>query len=353
MCVHNPRRRSGRPSSTNNLPTNGPRDADTGSSQGLNMDMDFCADTLPQNWSSHKSMYRDVTLRGSLAPQNFSWLDTRSASASRALEHFMEHGEEEDHTPPFDHVPVDHGLEMFDDIAVAMGLPTEGSMTDDRTTTRDAMETDMQVLTELNIRAYRLMTGGGTSFTEELCAMTQSVLKVLAQITATAREQQNGDCREKEHQSPRTSISLVLQAVSVCEQIYSAFIHVCTVLHNGLEIHADLRQEADADDRMSDAQAVMTVELINYLFEKLSRAQKRLLDTTFAVENASPRSVESLRGDDSATSPKPSLPSDTSSDYSSPTGIITIMKNRTFGKHPQLQNAIQTIRDLTRDKDGI
>ncbi|KAJ4088460.1 hypothetical protein NW756_006855 [Fusarium oxysporum] len=362
ICVHNPRRRSGRPTSTNSVLHNSPRDADEGSSQDLRSNMDFCNDTSPQNWS-HKWTYPDMTLRSSLDPHFFSLFSTRSLSSSQGLDQFMESGEG-GHTPPFDyHAALDQGLDMFADLTAATTVPARNKGPDNISNTMDAMETDMQVLTELNVRAYRLMTSDRTPFTEELCAITDSVLKVLTRVTAMAREQQSKagtpGCGEKDnrlhiHQTPRVSISLVLQGVSVCEQIYSAFIHVCSLLRNGLELHSDTNNENDAGDhRMSDAQAVMTVELINYLFEKLNRAQKQLLDTALTVEDASPSSVESLGVHDSATSPKLSLQSDSSPNYSPTTGIITVMMNRTCGKHPQLQNAIKTIRDLARDKDGI
>lgn len=53
---------------------------------------------------------------------------------------------------------------------------------------------------------------------------------------------------------------------------------------------------------MSVARAVITVELIKYLFEKLSRAQRQLLAAALTIDDASLNSVDGISLDGSITS---------------------------------------------------
>lgn len=357
------RRRSGRPSSTNESLQNGSRDAGAGSNESSSLNIDFCDDASSQKWPSHMSGYSDVPQRSALEPSNdLSWLNPRSMPLTQLLDQFIECEENANHTPPFDHhVPLEQGLDLFADVAMVM--PAPDPVPQNLLSTRDSMETDIQELTELNIRAYRLATDVDTPFTDDLCAMTQSALKVLARITATAQQDQSEIAasnssdryrRTSMHQNSSASISLVLQAVSVCEQIYGVFIHACATLRSGLERKPEPSNGSDiSHHRMSDARAVMTVELINYLFEKLSRAQRQLLATALTAEDGSPSTLESSTTGGSTTSVSPSEPSDLSSDCSASTNVIAIIMSRTCGKHTQLQSSIQNIRDLTRTRDCI
>ncbi|KAL2756318.1 hypothetical protein ACRALDRAFT_1070608 [Sodiomyces alcalophilus JCM 7366] len=307
-----------------------------------------------------------MTLRSSLEPANdLSWLNARSMASFQAIEQYMEYGEDASIAPSFGpDTTLEHGLEFLTDGTMSAQSPVP---TPENTSgTRDAMETDIRELTELSLSAYRVTTDAGIPSTDELFAMTQSVLKVLARITSTVQQQQqknevsvpgngNQDSQPVVHHGPRTAISLVLQAVSVCEQIYETFVHTCSVLRSELELHtqrgsgsgsgSDVNQN---DHRMSDARAVMTVELINYLFEKMSRAQKQLLAAALTTDDASSSTPESISTEGSTTSL--AVPSDPLSGCS--TSVIPILTHRVHRKHPQLQNYIQAIRDLTRNKDS-
>ncbi|EFQ34566.1 hypothetical protein CGRA01v4_13937 [Colletotrichum graminicola] len=282
----------------------------------------------------------------------------------QAMDQLMQYGVDTVNRPSFEpNIALDHGLEFLADRT----SPAESPRSEDTSNMRDATETDMRELTELSVRAYRVITEAGIPSTDELLAMTQSVLKVLERIAATVRLEQNegsmtgGDRDQQNHQTvmdhgSRTSISLVLHAVSVCEQIYSAFVHACSALHSELETHTQASNgggskssSSNADDhKMSDARAVMTVELINYLFEKLNRAQRQLLATALVADGAT-SSPEDLSPEGSIKSL--SIPSDSSLGFS--TSVISTMMHRAHGKHPQLQAHIQAIRDLTRNKDSL
>ncbi|ROT36442.1 hypothetical protein SODALDRAFT_352419 [Sodiomyces alkalinus F11] len=374
LCIRNPRQRSGRPLSNNSLHT-GSRDlrSNSSSNSSSSLSLDFCNDGPSQKWPSRTAaVCADTTLRSSLEPSNdLSWLNARSITSFQAIEQFMEYGEDTNNVPSFDpDMALEHGLEFLADGSHGTMLDQSPGPESSSSSTRDAMETDIRELTELSLRAHRITTDAGTPSTDELFAMTQSALKVLARITSTVQQQQqqqqqpnevsavpgNGDQDPQPavQHGPWMAISLVLQAVSVCEQIYEMFGHACSVLQSELE--PDVQHGSgsgsgsDANDhRMSDARAVMTVELINYLFEKLSRAQRQLLAAALTADDASANSLDDMTPEDSITSL--SVPSDALSRCS--TSVIPILRDRAHGKHPQLQKCIQAIRDLTRNKDCI
>ncbi|KAK1569736.1 uncharacterized protein LY79DRAFT_594717 [Colletotrichum navitas] len=284
----------------------------------------------------------------------------------QAMDQLMQYGVDTVNTPSLEpNVNLDHGMEFLADRT----SPAESPRSENTSNMRDATETDMRELTELSVRAYRVITEAGTPSTDELLALTQSVLKVLERIAATVRLEQNegsmpgGDGDQQDPQTvvdhgSRTSISLVLHAVSVCEQVYSAFVYACSALHSELETHTQASNGGGSrgsssssnanDHRMSDARAVMTVELINYLFEKLNRAQRQLLATALVADGAT-SSPEDLSPEGSIKSLL--IPSDSPSGFSA--SVISTMMHRTHGKHPQLQAHIQAIRDLTRNKDSL
>ncbi|WYZ38316.1 hypothetical protein EsH8_III_000230 [Colletotrichum jinshuiense] len=364
-CIHNRRRRSGRPSTNNPLQTNTAfRDAQSNS--GSSLSLDFCNDAPLQKWPTRTSTCPEG--QALLEPSNdLFWPDVRSMASFQAMDQLMEYGEDIREATSFEPNATleEHGLGFLADQAPPSESPRPEN---NSSSTRDATETDMRELTELSVRAYRVIIDAQAPCRDELFSMTQSVLKVLARIAATVRQQQQQpnevsmptSSNEDQQQDlqvvvdhgPRTSISLVLQAVSVCEQIYSAFVHACSALHSELEPHAQTSSSSGNEDdhRMADARAVMTVELINYLFEKLNRAQRQLLATALIADDAtSSSSPDSLSPEGSITSL--SIPSDLSSGFS--TSVIPMMMHRAHGKHPQLQTHIQAIRTLTRNKDCL
>jgi hypothetical protein len=301
-------------------------------------------------------MYPNMTSRSSLGPSNdTSWLNARSMVPLEAIDQFMEF-EDTSNTPPFiSNVASQQELDFL-----ANGImPDQRPTPEDASTTGDGMERDIRELTALSIRAHRVITVARIPPTDELFAMTQPVLKVLTRVTETVKQRQghvpgdgDQDRPSTPYQGASASTSLILQAVSVCEQIYNAFVHACSVLHSDLE---PLTQPGSGsgskgnDHSMINAQAVMTVELINYLFEKLSRCQIQLLTAALTADDASPNSAASLTPSGSIVSP--STLSDSLSGCS--TSLIPIMMLRANGKHPELQTYIQAIRDLTRKNDCI
>lgn len=337
------RQRSGRPTA-NNSPHHGSREPRPGS--GLSLD--FSNNGLSQ------PMCPDMTSNGSLGPSHdASWPNARSMVSFEAINQFMEY-EDTSNTLPFDScVDSQHGLNFLTN-----GLMSDQSPTpEDASTSRDGVERNIKELTELSIRAYRTIAVARTPPTDELSEMTQSVLRVLARVTEMVKQPQGrvpGDGDQDRspfpHRGPSASVSLVLQVVSVCEQIYNAFVHACSVLHGDLEPHTQPGSGSKENEHsMTNAQAVMTVELINYLFEKLSRGQRQLLAAALTAEDASPSSPACLSPGGSVMTP--STLSDSSSGCSM--SVISIMMLRANGKHPELQTYIQTIRDLTRKNDCI
>uniref|UniRef100_A0A8H7K3A5 Aflatoxin regulatory protein domain-containing protein n=1 Tax=Bionectria ochroleuca TaxID=29856 RepID=A0A8H7K3A5_BIOOC len=277
----------------------------------------------------------------------------------------MEYGEDASHASTFDSdVTPEHELEL----STNQVLLAQSPRLENFGTTRDAMETDMHELAELSLRAYRVMKVASVPSTDELQEMAQSTLKVLARILTVVRHQQNGasvtsnqrsDSPSSIYDSRQTSISLVLQAISVCEQIYNSFVHVCSALRSELEPQSKPgidSNRSENDPRTSDAQAVMTVELINYLFEKLSRSHRQLLSIELTAIEPSPSSSSSIVQHDSSpdgASMTSGVTVPLTSTCGSPTTLIPVMIQRAQGKHTQLRAHIQTIRDLTRQKDNI
>jgi hypothetical protein len=72
------------------------------------------------------------------------------------------------------------------------GMMSDRSLRAEKAGTRnDAVETDIQELAELNLRAYRAVAVGRSPSTGELLEVTQSAIQVLKQIAATM-ERHNG-----------------------------------------------------------------------------------------------------------------------------------------------------------------
>lgn len=280
---------------------------------------------------------------------NPSWLEVGSIVPSETFDQFLEHTDDARNSPPYNsNLVPHHDFEMFANSIMSDQTPKP----DSDNTTMDGMERDIRELTELSIAAYRVMMIPQATLKDELIAMTQSVLNVLARVTENVKQLQQDDPITPSSPYPGSfaAVSLALQIVSVCEQIYNAFLHACSVLHHELEPATKSGNCTKADNRsMLNAQAVLTVELINYLFEKLIRGQKRLLATTLTGVDDSTNSPDSLSLDGSATSP---LPRSESSPCSS-IRVMPILTLRANGKHPELQAHIQAVRDLAMKNDYV
>ncbi|CAH0050579.1 unnamed protein product [Clonostachys solani] len=276
------------------------------------------------------------------------------------LNQLLEYGEDSAYASTFgSDVTPEHELEL----STNKVLLAQSPMVENFSTTMDAMETDMHELAELSLRAYRVMKVASVPLTDELQEMTQSTLKVLARIVtvngASVTSNQRSDSPSSIYDSRQTSIGLVLQAISVCEQIYNSFVHACSALRSELEAQSEPGIDSNSSENdagTSDAQAVMTVELINYLFEKLSRSHRQLLSIELTTIEPYTSSSSSIIQDD----PSPDGASMTSGVTVSPTPtcgspatLIPVMIQRAQGKHTQLHACIQNIRDLTRQKDNI
>ncbi|KAL6870150.1 hypothetical protein ACO1O0_001486 [Amphichorda felina] len=244
----------------------------------------------------------------------------------------------------------------------------------------DRIETDMRELAELNLKAYRMTKVTGIKYTIELIVITRAILGILGRVTATVQQQEeeNRVCavsNGRRHPrlpspvlhdyTPRMTTSLILQAVSCCEQILDAFTHVCSDLYAQLVPQARSAggnnngngNSGDDDCSLSTARAVMTVELINHLYEKLSRGQKQVLKAAPTADSFSPSSPNlatptSEYSESSTTATdRPTAAAQMASDSSA--SIIAVLLQRAHGRHPHLEAYIRAIRDLTRRNDGV
>lgn len=318
------------------------------SSSGLSLSLDFCNDT-PSRLTLPDMASRGSLAGGSSKAYSPSWLEVGSIVPSETFDQFSENTEDARNSSPYiSNVVSHHDFEMFANSIMSSQSPKP----DNANTTMDGMEKDIRELTELSIAAYRVMMIPQATLKDELIAMTQSVLDVLARVTENVKQLQQDSPVTPSGLYPGSfaAVSLALQIVSVCEQIYNAFLHACLVLHHELKPAARFGNGIKADNRSTvNAQAVLTVELINYLFEKLIRGQKKLLVTTLTADDDSTDSPGTLSLDGSATS---SLPSSDSSSCNS-MRVIPIMNLRANGKHPELQAHIQAVRDLAMQNDHV
>lgn len=216
--------------------------------------------------------------------------------------------------------------------------------------TTDATEADMRELMKLSLMAYRLTTTAGLPPTNNLVSMTGAALKILGRVKAPVKQQQQLRRPLVLHDpTPKPTTSLAMQAVSCCEQILDAFTHVCSLLYVELMPEAPQLADDGEDDGMSAARAVMMVELISHLFEKLSCRQREVLTTILVDDDvSSPPDPDVLASGNYPTD----LPTPTQSPSDRPSGIVSVVLQRAHGRHPQLEGYIRAIRDLTRRKSG-
>ncbi|KAK2029019.1 hypothetical protein LX32DRAFT_652719 [Colletotrichum zoysiae] len=214
-----------------------------------------------------------------------TWISTGSmAFQQKAMDELMLHGNDSTNLLPTYSADIAHqGL----DFLINSVMPIEGPSLDKASAIADSTESDIRAFFEVNMRAYCATTVSGIPSGDELYAVTQSAAKLIARMAAVAEQQletesadQGRDHRAIAQNASRMSVGLVLQGLSACEMVYDALDHACAVIQQELE--DDTRAGGSREDAqtVSGARAVMTMELMNYLFEKLIRAQKQLLKAT-------------------------------------------------------------------------
>jgi predicted RNA-binding Zn ribbon-like protein len=338
------RRRSGRPS-TDSTMHNGSKGARPSPGSSLSLD------SYNDGSSSRIHVECPETVTPDQAgPRGTSWPNTSSMSSFQAIDTFMDFGEEANGASCFD---AGNAIEHAFEVQANGVFPRENPSSENTNTKWNAMEAIIRELTDLSLRAYRVAIAGRNPSTDDLLEMTQSLMNVLARVEKAVRRQENGVTAPISREQDLTAdlqfgsqalVSLVFQVVSVCEQMYNAFVHVCSLIHCELDRRGQSSCSGkENDDRIPNAQAVMTAELINYLFEKLSRGQRQLLDIVLIPDNGS------SNGENGSTPDIPAgiLPLLFDSSSESPSNMMSSMMHRARGKHPQLHRYIQAIRDST------
>ena len=350
----------------------------------------MCIASPPEDLSSSAQPYSEMHL-GDLPElhDDLSWLNAATTTTGGELsedllsdtaDYYMVPSEDSDNTlvgmgPTFG---LDNGL---DDLFSSPLVPPPPEQANGKRAA-DRIETDMRELAELNLKAYRMTKVTGIKYTVELSVMTRAILGILGRVTATVQQQEeenrvcaaSNDRRHPRLSSPvlhgyaprmTTSLVLLLQAVSCCEQILDAFTHVCSDLYAQLVSQARSASgnnngngsSGDDDCSLSTARAVMTVELISHLYEKLSRGQKQVLKAAPTADSFSPSSpnLATPTSEDSESyttaTDRPTAAAQRATDSSA--GIIAVLLQWAHGRHPHLEAYIQAIRDLTRKNDGV
>lgn len=266
--------------------------------------------------------------------------------------------------------------------------------------TSDDTENSIQELMEVNLRIYRAfrsasIRGVGSSPTsEELIEMTRSLLGISERITNLLKLQ----CRGNHGATPESFLqdslgfplsgyensanasstvelpdtSMVFMILACSERLLDLFSLVCFPLQVQVsslpirERHEERMAEILPDNAeatgLSNAQIVMTVELINHLVDRLDRGQRQVVDCLRTKSPPRAPSITTPISSDVATEPTNVTAGigvvggsswECSADFYAGQEIAKGMLEAMQGKRHRLHTCIRSIKSVVREKDDI
>ncbi|KAI1808966.1 hypothetical protein F4811DRAFT_7810 [Daldinia bambusicola] len=296
------------------------------------------------------------------------------------------------HTPPTDPTPSS---------TYASVQNFSGSL--NFTSQTDEIETGIQELTNLNLRIHRAMRSssapqqspipGCSLSSEDLIDMTKSLFSVMDRARDSVGPQSSSDISESSFPDSRTSssttrtsiaadTSTVLMALACYERLLDLFGHICSSCE--LELSPTPRNDhyvpegwigpglqrpvvppyGTKDNLSTNAQIVMTIELIKHLLDRLGRALRQLVDGFYTDSLAPmPLTVPTLMSTDLAPTTTHSISNGDEERVDSHTtfqagnhpayDITRVMLDAMQEKQKCLTTGIGNIKRIIGEKHGI